>query len=1578
MSIERNYEYKKENSLLYNVDNYDINDGLSIEFSDGMASLRNINSNPKSNNFFGDGRLGSQTYVTDKMLSPTCCYFQSLLINDPLYGTHLQGVFAETGVFNIGDEVILYKKYCSDKSLYDEVGKWDIVTIINVIEDQGGINRYVIDKVPDNEYVGSDTVNSATLVLQFDRLTVGGKLSLQADNAATNTTDPNSHNWRDKIGHPEVEVWKNRELGNPRGIMYIKVKNDMLMLEGSSVSNHIGTYGGRAYKSRPSDELDSTKKAHDQYVPSCGFLPSPSDGMAGVDSALPASDLCDFAGYHSSGGSSFSAEGNKHANTPYTAMQIPAKYRGANGDLDKMFMGMPASYPSYASYWGFGSDGGGIIIVQAKKLTMEEGTIITTPSVYRHAIGYNTQPTSIGAGGTTIVKCPDIVLNMSTAPISTLARTSDDTYLDRSEEHITHYGISNQGTSVMEFENISINGVASTFQDVQNNFEAYKDKLFMDYKYMRELPTKIEEDGTETPLVTADSLARESDYPTTNVEDTLVNTPTTSMAEYETGKYYKVYTKGLHNIDTGLWNSVNGFNIEAEIPTDTDVRILLSRDGGDSWFKINVDGGTAGTVTLNDIGTKGNTVEELVGYTDSVALTGLLVSGNTNKTLDIAVGMVTTKQYKTPSIDNVTVNYEGIEVPDAPIRILPYHEEEFDREEVDFVWMQPMQRAGSLQNRIEISPTSDFDPKEEVIDMVNGGYSSSNAKIHLPYVSKLVDNRINSLSDVVLPYLMVKGSAPESTYDEGKTSCRLSDDLTKIVYSGDTFFVKGTSMQLPSTELLSPDVDAEAPLQSTSNNTSIVHGYKMSGVSTETEFSDSVGTMTLVNDHVALRSNSYLGSVAYFNGDASMSMLIPQDSKKTNILTKLHTERTIHIKFNPKVMPSRACLFSFRKDVSGTEMFSLDINTDSIIVNGVSSYYHSDNYLEQRKIGLDEEHNVTIVVYTTNRCDVYHNGFKVIQDVVYNSYPTYIDGEDDTPENDVVCDIGVCLGRNYEGGSEPFYGSMHEFVVYDYAMSDSDVLSISKLPIYHMRYDLRDDSYKLLQYPYSCTELMYDNKLWGYSFNNDGRQLNHFANPLLANHNNVTYASNNDTILIGKYSSKTLVQDSFKSVTAGKHIIMGYNFYTNDWDHLNNMSKYTLASNNTIEQNYTGYSNILVKSGRINKQTTTTEIEFIHTDEHRVRTTQASISIRYGVYSAGKTDKYYAIIHRRTDMTYYLKVSIGIATYNIELPEFKPGHRYTLSMVPVDGSFQSNVLVKLYSSTNTSYSDNKVLFSSSERYGYNSHNHGFTSEMYEDMTQSDTTGDWVDVGCGLISIDKEFALIGMTCLDAESVVVRDNGYVDSYFIEKRLPAGLTYNIIRMDVLSEIRSAMTSVRSIISFDNGTTWKVYDSGTETWSVLTDIDTATVSSKGMPDSELYTVTDSVAVIGGFNNTSDTILRTYLITKDNSVTPRILSHKVLKNGPRVIDSWREPGSYYHSEYEWHYLNDGTWNPYIAIDTTGSTGQGWEEFGTGVPNPTIFVEGSGSKPSTNLLKTYAHVKVDCLPKGKWYWRVSAYNGLKR
>jgi len=1583
MAVNRNYEYSEENKLLYNIDDYSVNSGLSIDFVDGSATLRNINTNPKSNNFFGDGKLGSQTYVGEKMISPTCCYFQNLIIDDDLYGTHLQGVFAETGTFNIGDELILYKKFCSDKDLYDEVGKWDIVKVTNIIVDGDGINRYVIDREPNNDYTGDNTVNIATVVLQFQNLTIGDTMFLQAQDSGDNRKYQ-SNNPRDLVRHPDKEVWKNRMLGNPRGILFIKVKDKFEMLDNSRLQNHVGTWGGLTYKNRTDYELDDTEYRHDYYIPACGFLPSPSDGYSNNNDKLKASMLCDYAGYHQSGGPSFYAEGDRHKDVLYTSKQIPSDYLGDDGDLDKMFMGMPGSCSDYSDYWTYGADGGGILIIQARETILNDNVFITVASVNRCESSDNQRKAGAGAGGHLILKTPSISVTSDNAFVSTIKDEISQTYSDWTEDKFKEYGARNVGLTVLEFESIKFKDEDPVyFQDVIDNFDDYKRKIIDDYNYLETAPK--DDDGKN--IMNADNLYRENDYPEIiDQEQCIVQSPTTSMAEYETGSFFRVYTKGIHNIDTSIWNQLNEFDINTHIPQDTDIRFIFSRDGGENWFKINTDDSTASGVNLDDV-SSGNTVAEISEFKDTLALTSIFLGNSESKTIDVCVGLKTSKSFKSPSINNIHLTYEGVAVPNAPIRILPYHEDEFDSDEVDFVWMQPLQDLGSLQNRLEISPTASFEPNTDILDIKLSNYSNTNSEIHLPYTAELVDNMTNTAVDLLLPYIVSKGVNTYDTMYETTSSVDYDIENNTLKYLGDTWCIRGNTIQIGEADIVVPnlDIDGDAPLLSYVDDDMTI-AYRLSGYENTDDYNDKKNNIDFSYiDGVDTISNSYLGVVSKFSGSSRIFGTINNSDKQNHILTSINTEKTIHIKFNISAISDYAPLFNIMLNEAGTAMVDLRIYKDRVYLNGVNAYYRTDSYgLELKDIMLSIEQNITIVCHSDNSASVYLNGFLVIEKCIYNMHTAYIDDEDDDDSNDNTDDIGVCLGhKNKTNTGSGFFGSIHEFIVYDSILDSDEIMEISKTPNYHLRYDIKNKEYNLVQLPTNNNELISiaNAEMWRENFGNDNRNISHYSDLALSNFNNNGYSSNNDTLLLGKYYPQKYARDNFTGVYNDKHTINGYNTWL-DYSYIPNINIFTYKTNNTIEQNYTRSFVSQYKVGRINKQDVTTKLEFIYTHQNidMYDGTATKLGLTYSNASNGDLARnYYVDIVHNGNYTYDMKIYLGYGSeINIRLNEFKPEHRYTITIQPVDGSFQDNTLIRLYSKTNSAYNLNPIMYSSKESHGYNDSNIGFVNKEYSDMKAVNDDGDYTDVGFHISDYRGEFQVIGITCSDSSSSVVRTSGYVDSYFIEKRLVAGLTYNIIRLDVVSEIRSSLVHVKHVISFDNGNSWNAYDTTDMKWKVLENLAMDTLDTDGMTDAALYAVTDSIAIEGGFNNENDTILRSYLFTDNNMLSPKIRGYKILTNGPRIIDSWIEPGSYYRSKYQWYYLNDGSWNPYLEINTSDDSDQSWNSMGTGIPSPTQFIDGNGSKPSTNLLKTYAYVKVDCLPKGKWYWRVSAYNGLKR
>jgi len=1555
MAINNNYEYNKENELLYNTDGYVVNSGTSIDFIDGTVRLKNASTNYKSENFYGDGRLGNFVKSDNNIISIRSLYFTEIQ-NHPLHGPCLYNIWydsvaglttANMAEFEEGDELFIIKKHVKEVENLGEYGDWDIVTLTNMVQDDDG-THYCITEMPETLYT-ENTANAAQLVLQYESFEIRDGYNFNVRlNSTVVITNPH---WGKMVSLPNTNLFIKSQKG-------IKLGNNCTM---SNEYGHCGSHHYYYYRSGTS-----------QHLPGGPLGPGITNVITS-DITLP-----NPLSYATPGGPGlYGFNQNADTNTCNPLANID--------DLNnKLYPGSGGSVKYVNQSQSYGFSGGGIVQLQTTDIEIGQNSYISTQPGTTGAVNVDHS----SANGGMLIKCnnlkivgvEDITLSGSPS-LNDLKNYTTSTNAETGAEIIT-YGsykdftrfknasivsgwISTPNIFQIEFNNLIIDEIVHGFDDVVSTPTLLSNLI--ESTYIQEIQNSI---GLQSP------------------EDWDVSTYNYDLSHsgpfYETGKYYKVYTKGFHNVETSLWESLNGMNIEASVPNNTDVRFLLSRDGGDTWFKLNPASNNFSAVTLTNIG-NGNTKEELEAYTNNLILTNSLVISSADKTIDVAVGLKTNNSSVTPSVDYFTFSYDGIEVPDAPVRILPYHEEEFDKEEVDFVWLQPMQANGSLQNRIEISPTSNFSPNEDIIDIPVSDYSNTGDSLHIPYASKQVDNKINNLSDLLLPYILVKGVTPESTYDEKRSSAEFDLISDKIKYHGDTFLIKGKSTYISGGQELSiPNINNDAPLRSTVDS-GISGYYRMSGSTmlSQDNFSGSGAFSSFTPSDVLVKENYYLDRNSYFNGSATVGMFIPAASKRSHPLLKRYTERTLHIKFKLDTMINTYTrLWTIRRDVTSTDMMYIDIYSNYINVNGAKSTdTNNTNYAEYTGTLYGKEQNITVVIDQFERAKVYLNGYCVIEDVQCMNYLNYIDDENDSDEDSVdAFDISAYIGNHYANyGSYSTVGAVHEVVLYNHAKTPEEVLEISKLPNYHLRYDLRDEQLKLLQIPYEQTEFMNENELFNVNLNNPNRQISHFTPTALSSFENHGYLSNNETLLLGKFYPETYKKDSFAPTTNDKHIILGYNWYTNDWPGVSSLNHFTINSNNSLEQSYTTSDTIFVKPGRINKHNTNTEIEFVYNIDERSRTTVAQIGIRYGLYSAGNTTRNYFNITRNTDLSITLNCYMyGLAAWSKTLTDFEPGHRYTLSVIPVDGSFNSNVLVKLYSATNLAYENPVTLYSSGIDQGFNTSNRGYETPDYDDLTEIDGIGDWIDVGAGVISMDSEFALIGLTCSDNASNVTRENGYVSDYFIEKKLPAGLTYNIIRMDITSIIPSALTTIKTIISFDSGVTWRSYNADTRVWSTLGNIEIDTIKSNGMLDADLYAITDSVAEVGGFVLTEDTIMRTYLMTDSGTVSPSIISYKVLKNGPRIIDSWDEAGSYYRSEYDWHYLNNGSWNPYLEIDTTGGTGQSWKEFGNNIPSPTVFIDGNGSKPSTNLLKTYGHVKIDCLPKGKWYWRISAYNGLKK
>jgi hypothetical protein len=1586
MAIENRYQYNDENQLIYNIDSYTAAGGSSIEFNGGQASLRNINSDPKSQNFFGNGELGVQVYSGNVGLEPTSLYFRELVANDPLYGNHITGIFGETGQLNIGDEIILYKKHCALKEDKDQVGQWDIVTVTSIMEATDGTLKYGISHVPNNAYTDY-TANTATVVLQYEDLYINGICYLndnQGFNAYHHTQNGTfeNNNWRG-ISHPEQSSpWMGRQISNSTGILFIKCSGKFNMGANSLLWNWKGIWGGATYNiTHRSNALDIDTVRQDYTVPACGFLPSPSTGQ-NANAVLYKDNVDEYAGYYSQGGGSFWNFGDDYLNNPDFANKIPMSLRGAS-EQEKIFMGMPSgAEPDYR--WSFGSDGGGIIIVHAKEVTINQNAVISTSSASRWGTYYD-RANHFGAGGTNILKSPIINVNTDVPFLSTVEYRVD-TYYGWKD-----WGLRNPGTNVLEFGEINLyDGTKIDYADMQASPMTYRDQIFAD-NYIYDLLWNTTD---YIPQVTLSSLTpifnrpEDMNLPTigeANSDENVFRDPSTTMSTYETNKYYKVYTTGNHNIDTKLWNAMTGFQAQYSILEDTDIKVLFSIDKGASWFRVNTASDNFTTINLADI-QNGNSLQDLLDYKNMSVLSDKFILTNTSKTIDVAVGLKTDIKYKTPFMDSISILYEGTEVPSAPVRILPYHEEEFDAEEVDFVWIQPLQDKGSIQNRIEISTKPTFEPERTVISTSNDNlYPTVGGKITLPFQSEIVNNFSNEGNDLVLPYFLERGhfkpGAPENL---ASWEFDTSSGTPVIDNYQDIYYVKGRARTLPLQTVSGPDfaqMNSDAPLAS-----SIVGGTSWVFNSTNGPASaDLPGTTNFSYQHVDEVQQGYLGNVSVFKGGGYQSYyrgeILADDV--SNILLKKGTDRTFHFKFNVQAGSPDGYnhLFGVKRQNNNTFLYGFGIYNDGRVYwrSGYEYFSLANNDLMIDQSFLNKEINATVRCdYFTNSIEIFLNGFKVYEggSTSYLYYPTYVDPNPDTGL--MPYDFEVYVGCSYAGTSH-FKGSVHEIAIWDRKLSDNEILSISGTPNYHYRYDLETDTYKCLQWPYKNDDYMLDGYRFG-EWGNDGgiygMYYNHLDGRNLPFYYSQSWYSTNESLLLG-YVYPQPGQETYmlEKSDNDKHNIYGYKFLRNQRTPDNS---YKFMPNNSIyttsDHNQAGFSH----NGRINMTTTGTKMEFVI---NNIIEEGSYLGIEYGGFSTNNDAgaNYWAGLWFSGGLWY---VSAGChygassTAVNIPLEEIELNKRYTLTLEPISDT----MIIRLHSFEVEAFKDNPIIFDHFEY--HNVYITGLTlyssEDVYNDTSTIATTGIWGDVRINNSQATDIFNLIGYHFYNTLSVTDRNAGYVDNFSITKRIPGVSITQYNKIDIYSKNEYAGTSVKHVISFDGGVTYKAYDPDTNNWYVFTDYtDPVELKANGMTDGALYTINQVIAKAGGLG-TDDLVVKTYLFSDNSMHAPIIDSYTIEMNGPRVIDSWDEPGSNYDPNYDWYYMTDNTWNPYIELDTTGSTGQSWIAQGTGVPQPNVFVSGNGAEGSLPDRKVYSTVKIDCLPKGKWYWRVAAYNGVKR
>src|SRR5574344_84370 len=235
--LEKKYTYEFGNENLYEIDTYNTDPtkkSLEITPSDNIR-FKNLSDNRNTDNFYGDGRLSSVQKRDTAVVRPKCLYFWEVR-NHEIYGWCIwKQWFNELGDFNVGDEVVLYKKHIELDDYMNELGDWEIVNIKEIIKDNNG-THYVIDRAPTYEWT-SRTCNSATLVYQYKSLEIFDNSSFSQDLGTNHYTSTPAGLW--SAGRVRIS--------KPDGILFIKSQEFIKIGRNSNISSRYGYNGAHAF-----------------------------------------------------------------------------------------------------------------------------------------------------------------------------------------------------------------------------------------------------------------------------------------------------------------------------------------------------------------------------------------------------------------------------------------------------------------------------------------------------------------------------------------------------------------------------------------------------------------------------------------------------------------------------------------------------------------------------------------------------------------------------------------------------------------------------------------------------------------------------------------------------------------------------------------------------------------------------------------------------------------------------------------------------------------------------------------------------------------------------------------------------------------------------------------------------------------------------------------------------------------------------------------------------------------------------------------------------------------------------------
>lgn len=1580
--LEKKYTYEFGNENLYEIDTYNTNPtkkSLEITPSDNIR-FKNLSDNRNTDNFYGDGRLSSVQKRDTAVVRPKCLYFWEVR-NHEIYGWCIwKQWFNELGDFNVGDEVVLYKKHIELDDYMNELGDWEIVNIKEIIKDNNG-THYVIGRAPTYEWT-SRTCNSATLVYQYKSLEIFDNSSFSQDLGTNHYTSTPAGLW--SAGRVRIS--------KPDGILFIKSQEFIKIGRNSNISSRYGYNGAHAYRDhttfhqiicasgpRGGGSLESANTL------TASLIDTRSPGCVRRDLSFSSGDYTNIQNvifnsnvdYAFTGGFVDGRFGINHT----TDTSLSREFGIQSSDLNrKLYCGigsavqalrnLASSEAHFSSQNTHGRTGGGILVVQTPKIIFEDKSSVL--ATYESGTG-SRQFLGYGGGGSLLVKAEELIFKenpnqwqsykdiIASEAVDYRVESSFRTgHIDPTKAHL----ISNPGLIQIEFDKW-INEYENETYNINNITEKVKKDHIFDYKieYVKQLRGLI---GTLNDWDISNSLKY---YNHAHVAPV-----------FETGSWFKLLTKGFNNININEWEDLVKIFTSYTLPEGTEIKIAFSTTSGDSWFYFNniKTSPTAAPMNLTqiDFNTKGNSVQDLNGFTSSFILTNTFLFSQADKdlkTIDVCIAMKTTKSHISPLMNYIWFDYNKMNSITAPIPIKPYNGEEFENEYVNFVWLQPESRRGSVQNRLEINDVPSFIQDFKNIKAIASDSSSTAGKIHLPFQGSEYNDYISTCKNFKLPYLKRRFSPVTFQGEENLPSLKLENGKVKYP-GGDVYFRKGTTVQLlgqpdltpPSTKytLKNIVIPREGNLIShfdftnisSFSKANIIKDLKSNGVF---DFNSSYIDAGLTQ----LENNILHGDTVSFTGNSRGSIVLNGTGLNETVLNS-NKDTTFMVRFVSTDLVNNVWNGLFHINTTNGHYISI-VEIYPYIDNG-SKYYRFRNYTHAGEQYADiqgfEEGSENVIVLTIGKNGVnnlYLNG------IMISTHTRYIGSGN----------IRVELGARTLIGALPnnLNGQILEFGVWNIALTDQEIKEISKVSHWHLRYDFSDNKLRWHQVPYN-------NHLKHYKYIKDEvnyvnmRPNTHFFGTIqdFLGGGNECYGNYHDTLLMGKYKPSRITLNPF-SIHSGvlapmqsipvlrKRFATPVNNYKNI--EYNDNNSFNFVTGTTTEY--------LVAHGR-HPLTNNYSMTFMYNNEQAVG--YSNLGLVRGALSAGEASTpypsmgFYMIYSNNPTYDIYVVNAAGtwVRTFNAPFPyDLKNNHIYEVQFISEEGFNKTKCIFKSNTDDNYKLGVNLGTISTAPTKGYN-------SESFADMTYVASNANFEEFGCvQRTETVSAWQLIDISTFDVNSIKTQEAGFLNKYEIYQNISKSTLKKInnVKFDNFSNNPGA--DIRTFVSFNNGVTYKVYNTTTKVWTAVSpDIPANGMEVKDVIGLSTYDYSATGGLIAPFDNI---VFRFVLYTTNPFSSSLVSKIDISYNGPIIIDSWKEIGSFFNGTQ--FYQSESGWSPFINPDFTDSS-QNWKLMGTDAPSPSKLTATNGAKPSYADKKVFGGARVLLNPKGKYYWRVASYNGL--